>query len=325
LRGSYYMHLGPYKSYGSDFSGAITDTVLYGKNEIIKKFHGIEPRMSMNYTVDSISSLKLSATRNTQYLQQVNVSSVALPTDFWLPATKAAPPAQGYQFSAGYYRKLTEGYNCSMDLFYKGMSNILEFNSGILTALTKSTMEDNVIVGKGRSYGVELFIEKTTGKLTGWFSYTLSRSERIFAMIDSGRPYPAKYDHTHDLSLVLQYPITRKWKASAIFVYTTGNAITMPIGRYIIQGQIVNQMGTYNSFRLPAYHRLDVSLTRNIKKTGRSEQNLNISVYNVYNRPNPYFMYFSVKGDLKQYKLNVTLKSVSIFPIMPSISYEIKF
>ncbi len=322
IRGSYYMHLGPYTSYTT---GAITDTLYYKKNEIIKSYSSIEPRMSINYTVDSASWLKLSATMNTQYMQQVNVTSVALPTDFWLPATNSAPPAQGYQFSAGYFRKLTNGYNGSLDAFYKGMNNILEFNSGILTALTKSTIEENVIVGKGRAYGIELFVEKKTGKLTGWLSYTLSRSERIFAMIDSGRPYPAKYDHTHDLSLVLQYPLTLKWKASAIFVYSTGNAITMPVGRYMIQGKIVDQMGNYNSFRLPPYNRLDVSFTRNIKKTGRSEQNLNISIYNVYNRPNPYFMYFGVSGDLNKNKLNVTLKSVSIFPIMPSVSYEIRF
>jgi hypothetical protein len=325
IRGSYYMHLGPYTSYTHDFSGNIIDTIFYKKNEIIKKYSSVEPRMSLNYTVDSVSWLKLSATKNTQYLQQVNVTSVALPTDFWLPATNSAPPAQGYQFSAGYFRKISDAYNASLDAFYKGMSNILEFNSGILTALTKSTIEENVITGKGRSYGIELFIEKKTGKLTGWLSYTLSRSERIFAMIDSGRPYPAKYDHTHDLSLVLQYPIARKWKAAAIFVYTTGNAITMPIGRYLIQGQIVDQMGNYNSFRLPSYNRLDVSFTRNIKKTKRSEQNLNISIYNVYNRPNPYFMYFNVTGDLKKNELNVQLKSVSIFPIMPSVSYEIRF
>jgi hypothetical protein len=144
-------------------------------------------------------------------------------------------------------------------------------------------------------------------------------------MIDSGMWYPAKYDHTNDWSIVLQYPIAPKWKASAIFVFTTGNAITMPVGRYLIQGMIVNQMGSYNSFRLPDYHRLDVSFTRNIKKDGRSEQNLNFSIYNVYNRPNPYFMYFNVTGDLKKNKLNVQLKSVSIFPVMPSVSYEIRF
>ncbi len=325
IRSSFYMHLGPYTGYNHDFSGNITDTIFFKKNEIIKKYSGVEPRMSLNYTINPVSWIKISATENTQYLQQVNVTSVALPTDFWLPSTSFVPPAQGYQFSAGYFRKLSSSYDGSIDLFYKGMKNILEFNSGILTALTKSTIEENVIVGKGRSYGVELFLAKKTGKLTGWLSYTLSRSERIFAMIDSGRPYPSKYDHTHDLSLVFQYPLTRKWKASAIFVYTTGNAITMPIGRYIIQGLIVNQMGNYNSFRLPSYNRLDVSFTRNIKKTGRSEQNLNISIYNVYNRPNPYFMYFNVTGDLKENKLNVTLKSVSIFPIMPSVSYEIRF
>jgi hypothetical protein len=325
IRGSYYMHLGPYTSFTNDFSGATLDTISYKKNEIVKKSSSLEPRMSLNYTIDSVSWLKLSATRNTQYLQQANVTSVALPTDFWLPATNNAPPAQGYQFSVGYFRKLTNSYNGSIDLYYKGMNNILEFNSGILTSLTKSTIEENIITGKGRSYGTELFIEKTTGKLTGWFCYTLSRSIRSFDMIDSGRSYPAKYDHTHDLSLVLQLPISKKWKASAIFVYNTGNAITMPVGRYLIQGQIVNQMGRYNSFRLPSYNRLDISFTRNIKTTGHYEQNFNISIYNVYNRPNPYFMYFDVTGDLKKNELNVQLKSVSIFPIMPSVSYEIRF
>jgi hypothetical protein len=325
LRGSYYIHFGPYTSYTRDYSGNINDTISYNKNETIKKYSSLEPRMSLNYTIDSISWLKLSATRNTQYLQQVNVTSVSLPTDFWLPATNFAPPAQGYQFSAGYFRKINNNFNCSFDVFYKGMSNILEFNSGILASLTKSTIEENVIVGKGRSYGMELFVEKTKGNLTGWLSYTLSRSERKFALIDYGAWYPAKYDHTHDLSLVLQYPLNQRWKAAAIFVYSTGNATTMPIGGYFIQGQIVDQMGKFNSSRLPSYNRMDVSFTRNIRKTGRSEQNLNISIYNVYNRQNPFFVYYNVTGDLNKYELNIKQKSVSVFPIMPSVSYGIRF
>lgn len=205
------------------------------------------------------------------------------------------------------------------------MNNITEFKKGITSTITKATMEENIIIGQGRSVGCELMIEKKSGKLNGWMSYTLSKSDRIFDEIYDGKPFPSKYDRRHNLNLVLQYELNRKWYLSAIFTYATGQSVTLPVGRYMIGENIINQYVEYNSFRMPDYHRFDVSLTHSFNLKYGKEHELIFSIYNVYNRLNPFFMYFQVTGDLNRYQLKVSPKYVSIFPILPSVSYKFKF
>jgi len=326
LRYNEYLHFGPFERFVRDNGIDITDTLYYKKNETVKKYNNFEPRFALRYLINSYSSLKFSVTHNIQYLQQINVSAVSFPTDFWMPASYQLAPQKGWQFSLGYFSNLFDSSYCfSTEVFYKHMVNLTEFKKGILSTVSKASMEENIITGEGRAYGIEFLIEKKTGELTGWISYTLSRSERIFKEINNGNPYPSKYDRTHDLSIVTQYKINEKWNASAIFVIASGNAFTLPYGRYMIGENIVNQYSDYNSFRMPVYHRLDMSVTRKFKTKGKAEHSLDIGIYNVYSRLNPYFMYFDVSGDLEKYKLKVSPRYVSVFPILPSVSYHFKF
>lgn len=325
LRSTYYAHLGPYYKFIRENGMNISDTIKYEKNSTISSFKQFEPRFSFRYLLDSITSLKLSASRNVQFLHQVNVSAVALPIDFWLPTNNYIGPEYAYQISAGYFKNFDNGLNFSIEAFYKTMENLPEFNSGVMSSVSKASMEENLLIGKGRAYGIEFFINGKLGKYNGWISYTLSRTTRIFKLINNGSPFPAKYDRAHDLSVLVQRILSKKWSVSSVFIIASGNAITLPNGRYLIEGNIINQYSAYNSFRMPTYHRLDIAFTRHLNNWKYREQNLNFSIYNVYSRLNPYYMYYSVEGNLETYKLKVKPKLVSIFPMIPSITYEIKF
>ncbi len=323
---SLYNHLGPYYQFiRSSFDNRITDTLYYSPNKKVISYKQVEPQVYFNYLLNSNSSLKFSFVRNVQFVQLVNVSSVSLPTDFWMPASNLLKPSYVFQTNLGFtYLTHNKKYILSHDLFYKYMGNLVEFKQGIVSSITKATMEENITAGKGRAYGYEFLIEKNSGKIKGWLRYTLSKSERIFKEINNGRPFPSKYDRTHDITLTVIYTINKKWNISGIFTFATGTAVTLPIGRYMIGENIVNQYVDYNSFRMPPYHRLDIAASR-IIKSNKIEQELTFSIYNLYNRQNPYFMYFHVTGDLRKYKLEVMPKYVSIFPIMPSIAYKFKF
>jgi hypothetical protein len=326
IRSNFYYQIGPYERFIRGMNHEITDTVHYLRNAIVTKYNNTEPRLGIRYKLDSLSSIKFSFTYNVQYLNQVNVTAVSFPTDFWMPASYSLKPATGIQLSSGYFRNFENNhYEGSIEIFYKHMDQLTEFNGGLMSSTTKATMEENLLEGSGYAYGLEFLIQKKTGKLSGWISYTLSRSFRKFAEINNGEPFPAKYDRIHDLSILLQYAINKKWKTSIVFIYATGSAYTLPYGRYLIGGNIVNQYGQYNSFRMPPYHRLDISFTRSLRKSSFSEQNLSINLYNVYSRMNPYFIYYKVTGDLNKYILQVSPKPVSLFPFLPSINYEYRF
>ena len=325
LRYNRYYHFGPYQSFIRGNGQEITDTVFFKASNVVKNYNNFEPRLSLRYLINENNSLKISVSKNVQYIQQVSVSAVSLPTDFWMPSSTVLKPQNGTQFTLGYYNTVYKQYEGSIEVFYKNMQNLPEFKQDFLSSVTKATMEENLITGKGRAYGFELLVQRKIGSVTGWLSYTLSRTERIFAEINNGKAFLAKYDRTHDISIVAQYFINNKWSTSAIFVYTTGNAVTLPTGRYMVAGNILNQYTDYNSFRMPAYHRLDISITRTFQKRGNWEQKLNFSICNVYSRLNPYYMYFAVSGNMDRYQLKVTPKMVSIFPMVPSIAYEFKF
>jgi hypothetical protein len=191
-----------------------------------------------------------------------------------------------------------------------------------------------MIFGSGKAYGVELFLQKKKGKLTGWVGYTLSRTERSFPQLNNGRPFPYRYDRTHDLSIVANYPISKKWEASAVFVYGTGNALTLPTGRFTYnlgydfsnQALIltnINQYDKVNDYRMPSYHRFDVSFIYTPKPDSRKriKSSWNFGVYNLYNRSNPYFIYFNVDEEAQ----TVKGKMAYLFPIIPSVTWNFKF
>lgn len=326
LRYSLFNQVGPYKEYINNEYNNISDSIVYGRGESMALYHEPEPRLSVKYELDSESSLKASYMRMAQYIHLATSSSVSLPTDIWLPSSKDILPQTGTQVSIGYYRNLRQNeYESSLEIYYKHSNNQLEFIRGIITNSVNLTLEENIAKGMGRSYGAEFYLRKKTGPITGWVSYALARTEKVFDEINEGKLYPAKHDRRHDFSLALMKKLNEKWNASLVFIYVSGNALTIPESRYIIQGNILNDYGEVNSFRMPSYNRMDVSFTREDVKPNGNVSAWNFSVYNLYNRANPFYIYFETTGDINSYSLEVSPELVSLFPVIPSISWSYRF
>ena len=193
-------------------------------------------------------------------------------------------------------------------------------------------VDNNLIFGDGWSYGIETFLKKRQGKFTGWIGYTWSKTERQFDDLNLGLIFPAKYDRRHDLSVVLDYTLSKKWRFGGAFVYATGNSLTLPVQRYIFEGRITDVYGSRNGYRMAPYHRADISATytrdpakSKKKRDLRVESSWTFGVYNLYNRLNPYFIYFSNEGDLTSGTLDLQANQVSLFPIIPSVTWNFKF
>jgi hypothetical protein len=325
-RHTLYQLLGPYKVVNYNDIGEKTDSMDYSSGENVVFYHFPDVRVSARYLIHNNLSLKASFSIGAQYLNQLTISSVSLPSDFWIPSTPKVNPQHARQASLGVFKNFSENtFETSAEIFYKTMDNQIEFNNSIFNTRQVRNFEDNLIFGKGKSYGFEVFVRKITGNTTGWLSYTLSRSLRFFNEINSGNEFPAKYDRIHDLSVVLTHKLNKRWIFSAVFIYATGEAYTLPMQRYMVQGNVLNEYGDYNGFRLPDYHRLDISATWLLKQKGNSLSELNFSVYNVYNRQNPLYIYNETRGNLDEYELRVTPKQLSLLPIIPSISWTYKF
>jgi hypothetical protein len=257
----------------------------------------------------------------------VSNSGTTLPTDIWVPSTYKVKPQISFLYATGLFKNFKDNmYETSLELYYKQMQNQIEYQEGY----TPNTLEDTenfFAFGKGWSYGSELFINKTKGKLTGWVGYTLSWTWRRFAALNFGEKYPAKYDRRNDLSIVAMYEVNKKWKLSAAFVYGSGNATTLPQRFYIVGNVLTQEYSRINEYRLPAYHRLDLSaiLTpkKNEKRKWKSEWVF--SIYNAYSRQNPYFIYFDQSGSPYNGTLAIQAKQVSLFPIIPAITWNFKF
>jgi hypothetical protein len=263
LRLSVFNQHGPYREISRNSLGHAEDTIYHPLQKSLAFYMHPEPRLSLKYQFSDGASVKASYMRIAQYVHLASSAGASLPLDIWIPSSSEIKPMIGDQVSLGYFRKLHElNFEFSSEVYFKNMKNKLEFMRGILVSSFDGAINDNIVSGYGRSYGIEFYLGRTVGKTTGWLSYSLSRTENRFDEINQGRFYPAKYDRTHDFSITLARKLREKWSASAMFVYLSGNAFTMPIGRYIIQGDFVNQYGDVNSFRMPAYHRLDISFTR---------------------------------------------------------------
>jgi hypothetical protein len=330
LRYSLFSHIGPFTRYIKDPINNMTiDSVMYASGENVKTYHHLEPRLAVRYMIDENSSIKAGFTQNYQYIHLAAVSAVSLPTDLWVPSTELVKPQFGTQYSLGYFRNFNKNmFETSVEVYYKDMKNLIEFKEGALIEDNiNNNTDNNFTFGDGTSYGIELFVNKQFGKLTGWVGYTLSKTTRQFPDINLGEEFPAKYDRRHDVSIVAMYEINKQLNVSAVWVYSTGNTATLPVSRYIIGGNIINEYGPRNSYRMPAYHRLDFSVnwTPVPKKNRRFESSWNFSVYNVYNRRNPYYIYFETTGNIMEGYMEIKAKQVSLFPVLPSITYNFKF
>jgi hypothetical protein len=335
LRYSYFAQVGPTEFKQYDPLGVPTGlTMQYSPGEQIAQYHYPEPRLSLLYKLKNEASIKLSYTRTAQYLHLATTSAATFPGDLWVPSSQLVKPGIADQVAAGYFRNFANGkYEVSVEAYYKTLSNQLEFKPGA-RLLLNNNLEGEMIFGTGKAYGVELFFQKKRGLLTGWIGYTLSRTERTFPEMNEGKPFPYRYDRTHDLSVVANYTISPKWQASGIFVYGTGNALTMPTGRFVYRVGYdgheeepvftnINQYDKINDYRMPSYHRLDIAFTYTPKpnSTKRFKSSWNFSIYNVYSRYNPYFIYIKVEEDERI----VQGKKVFIFPITPAVTWNFNF
>ena len=308
----------------------------YVKNDFTgnkDNYRHIEPRLSFRYRLNTSSSIKGAYTQNYQYIHLASTSSVSLPTDLWVPSSAGIEPKFADQYALGYFKNLKDNmYETSVEAYYKEMTNLLEYKEGVLPEdNTNSSSDDAFAFGDGDSYGIELLIKKNKGKTTGWIGYTLSKTTRYFNEVNDGIAFPAKYDRRHDLSITATHKLSDKWTLSSVFVYATGNAITLPNERYVIGENVYTEFTSRNGFRMDPYHRLDIGATYTPKKKKKFQSSWNFSIYNLYSRKNPYFIYFALEandGDDGSFaEGNVTPKAyqVSIFPILPSVTWNFNF
>ena len=295
-----------------------------------KVYSGVEPRFAIRYKINERQSLKASYCRMYQYVQLASNSGASLPTDIWYPSTNNVRPQISDQVAVGHQIILLgEKLFLSNEIYYKPMQHLIDFKDGA-QLFVSNDLESQFVYGKGWSYGWECYLEKKTGRTTGWIGYTLSWTWRQFAAINNGDIFPARYDRRHDISIVIMHKLSERVFLSGTWVYGTGNAISLPEGRILVQGslssnpQIVPFYTERNAFRMPAYDRLDLGLIYKLKpKWGDAD--LTLSIYNVYNRKNPYFIYFQEVKNSAGIVTNYQAKLVSLFPIIPSITFNFKF
>lgn len=303
-----------------------------------QNFAGLEPRVSVRFKASDKVSLKANFTRMYQYLHLASNSGASLPTDLWYPSNNVVRPQISDQVAASYSLSLwDDNLFFSNEFYYKNMQRQIDLKDGA-SFFVNDKLDTVFVFGKGWAYGTEVYLEKKKGKFTGWIGYTLSYTWRQFKTINFGEAFHPRYDRRHDISVVLMYQISKRLHLSTTWVYGSGNAISLPEGRYFFQDQpgttdpealvnVVPLVKKRNSFRMEPYHRWDIGLVLKMRPK-HGESDLTFSIYNAYNRMNPFFIYFETKTenlDGSGRILGFQAKQVSLFPVIPSITYNFKF
>lgn len=320
--------------------GEIQETVNFESGEIIKAYNGLEglePRLAVNYRLDDEKSIKLSYNRTRQYIHLISNTTAPTPVDLYRPAGMHIKPATVNQIAGGYFQNfLNNQYELSLESYYKDFRNIVDYRNGA-ELIFNETIETEILAGIGRSYGLEVYLRKQEGKLTGWVSYTLSKTElkvdgiNPSLAINAGEWYPANYDKRHDISVVLNYKLTSKWDIGMNFTYQTGRPITPPEGKFQIEDYVVPIYRERNSYRIPDYHRLDLSANYTPPKVEGKKfySSWSIGIYNVYGRRNAYSIYFEQQDNPEgaiSTNLNTQAVQLSIFgTIIPSVTWNFNF
>ncbi|WP_405207658.1 TonB-dependent receptor [Aquimarina sp. LLG6339-5] len=304
----------------------VIGTTQYSSGENIKSFNGIEPRVSARYLLNDSNSFKLSYNRMYQYLHLISNTTSPTPLDVWSPSGPYIKPQYADQLALGYFTSFNEGkYDLSLETYYKKLNDVTDFIDGADLIFTEE-IETQIAQGEGRAYGLEVQLNKNEGRLTGWLSYTLAKSETKVLGINNNEYYPSNSDQLHELNLVGFYKLNKRWDFGANFVFGSGRPVTYPTGRYEQNGLVVADYNNRNGNRLPAYHRLDISATLNPKK-GKNGKWV-FSLVNVYNRQNAASIYFNEVGEVGDQEIATGMTQatkLSFFGIVPSISYEFKF
>lgn len=322
LRATNFSLMGPGDFYSFDAEGVVLDTISYNSGKIVQNYFNLEPRFTSSFMIDSTSSLKLGYARNVQNLHLISNSTSSTPTDLWIPSSANVKPEISDQLSLGYFRNFFNNrYEFSVEAYYKDMQNQIDYKDGAST-IANDLIEGELLYGKGRAYGVELFFKKKYGRFNGWISYTLSRTEKQIDGINNSQWYAARQDRTHDLSLVGIYDINDKLSVSATWIFYTGSAVTFPSGKYYIDGNIQWLYTERNGYRMPNYHRLDLSVTYYNKKTDKFESSWNFGIYNAYARENAWTISFR-ESETDPTKTEAV--QIALFRLVPSITYNFKF
>jgi len=319
LRASLFSQVGPYES---SITGEAFDDL-----EEVKTYTGLEPRLSAKYTVDKTSSIKGGITFTNQYIHLVSNSSSTLPIDVWVPSGEKVAPQKGIQYAVGYFKNLdNDNFETSVEVYYKDLKSQIDYRENYINN-PGVEVEDEFVFGDGESYGAEFFLKKNNGDLTGWIGYTLSRTTRTFDEINGGQRFPATYDRTHDLAIVANYELSKKWEFGGAFIYGTGITYTPVKSLYLIEQSLNVEYGVRNSARFEPYHRLDLSVTLNpkIKQEKKFKSSWTASIYNVYNRRNTFFSYNTFETNVDAGTAQAAAFKVSLFPIIPSITWNFKW
>lgn len=300
------------------------DSVNYSSGELVKFYHSLEPRLSLRYQLTGNSSLKVSYSKTVQFQHLIGNSSVGLPSDVWVPASTYIKPQWANQIAVGYYRMFAQNqYEFSTEAYYRKMHHVIDYRDNADLFLNPH-IETQVLEGDGHSYGMEFYLEKKVGRTTGWLSYTLSKTDRQINGINNNQAYPATYDKRHNLSLLLNYKLSATWSASSIFKYTSGGYATIPEGTFNYYGAAFNYYTSRNGFKLPSYHRLDLSFNyqsrRNKYRKWKTEWNLGI--YNVYDRKNIFALF--IKQDDYEIDSSRAYK-MYLYGITPFVTFNFKF
>ncbi len=327
LRQSFFRQQGPFTLYQFNQKGSISDSVVYEKGRKVKDFQMLEPRLSVRYSLSENSSVKAGFSQNAQYLHLVSNSFTSLPLDIWVPSSVLVPPQKSLHYAAGYFRNFADNlFEASAEVYYKDLQNQLEYREGYAAGPSNQDLEYEFVTGNGEAYGIELFLRKNRGALQGWVGYTFSYANRQFPNLNGGRVFPARFDRRNDISVVGAYTLNNRWKLGASFVYATGQPLTIPVRRYIIEGIVTYQYGDRNAFRMEAIHRLDVSATYQKETTKRLKSSWTFAIYNVYARQNPFFYYIESTGSPYDNSIKLQARKVSIFPFpIPSVTWNFTF
>lgn len=348
LRYSLYNYIGPGEAYtfetgvppGQRREPIPGQTRRYERGESIKTYGNWEPRFSAKYELNDLSSLKLSYNRLAQYIHLVSNTTASTPLDVWTPSTNNIRPQLADQIAGGYFRnfgKTGTEYEASVELYYKWLQNQIDYIDGADLLLNRY-LEGDLLNGRGRAYGAEFYLKKNKGDLTGWVSYTLARTERLVEGINNDRWFPTRFDRRHVLNTVALYDLSKRWSLSATFAFSTGTPGTFPTNKYIFQDILVphNSENARNNYRIPAYHRLDLSATlQGRQRPGKKrDDNWVFALYNVYARRNPFSVYFqqaeerqtvTVNGEQLQVPVAKAYRYSVFGSIIPSVTYNFKF
>lgn len=307
-----------------DKEGNVSSTTGYAKGKTVVSYLNLEPRFSTSFQLTELNSIKASYNRNVQNLHLIANSQISSPTDVWLPSSNNIRPEIADQYAIGFYKNSKQGmYEFTSEVYYKALQNQIDYrNAAILFG--NDNVESELLYGVGRAYGAEMMVRKKTGRLTGWVGYTLSKVEKKIDGINNGKYFNARQDRTHDFSFVGMYDVNKRWSVSATWVYTTGSAVTFPVGKYEVNGQTVFAYSDRNASRLPAYHRLDLSATLEARKNAKRKfkSSWTFGLYNAYGRQNAFSINFRENANDPS---KTEAVRTALFGIIPSATWNFKF